>query len=446
MRKKLILLLSVLIVVSMACPLFSTQAATFQNDVETTTESLYLYNLNFETPVYEKNAQEERAPASTTKIMTYIVTIEHVEDPDNTVVTAKPEVLDLLAGTGSSLSGVLPNEELTVTQLLHCLMLPSGNDAAMVLADYVGNGDIQAFVDMMNEKAQELGCSHTHFMNPHGLYDPEHYTTAEDLAKIARHAMDTPKFMEITSKTTYELPPSNVRSTPKTLQNTNSMMVSSSVYYYQYVKGIKTGWLDESGKCLVSSAMKDGYSYLCVALGGKDKDDDGLKYDGAMVDSRRLYKWAFENLEKKVIVSKDKVVAEVPLELAWQKDRLHLYPEEAVEALLPSDVDPSSITITPNDDVVSNVTAPVKQGTVLGSATLSYANQELATVNLVASEDVERSELLYLMNGIKNVVTSKWFLLAVGLLVILFVVYLVISTIYNKRNKRRRKVKKYRNL
>lgn len=103
MRKKLILLLSVLIVVSMACPLFSTQAATFQNDVETTTESLYLYNLNFETPVYEKNAQEERAPASTTKIMTYIVTIEHVEDPDNTVVTAKPEVLDLLAGTGSSL-------------------------------------------------------------------------------------------------------------------------------------------------------------------------------------------------------------------------------------------------------------------------------------------------------------------------------------------------------
>ena len=147
-----------------------------------------------------------------------------------------------------------------------------------------------------------------------------------------------------------------------------------------------------------------------------------------------------------MIVSKDKVVAEIPLELAWQKDRLHLYPEEAVEALLPSDVDPSSITITPNDDVVANVTAPVKQGTVLGSATLSYANQELATVNLVASEDVERSELLYLMNGIKNVVTSKWFLLAVGLLVILFVVYLVISTIYNKRNKRRRKVKKYRNL
>lgn len=446
MRKKLILLLSFIILVSMVCPLFSVQAATFQNDVETTTESLYLYNVDFDTPVYEKNAQERRSPASTTKIMTYIITIENVPDPDDTVVTVTKDVVDKLSGTGSSMSGVQPDEQLTVTQLLHCLMIPSGNDAAMVLADYVGGGNIQAFVDKMNEKAKELGCTNTHFMNPHGLYDKEHYTTAEDLAKIARYAMDTPKFMEITSKLTYELPPSNVRSTPKTLENTNSMMLSSSVYYYQYVKGIKTGWIDEAGKCLVSTASKDGYSYLCVALGGKDKDDEGQKYDGAMVDTRRLYRWAFDNLERKNIVTLDKMVTEIPLELAWQKDRLQLLPKESVQALLPKDVEIASITITPNDDVVESVTAPVKQGTILGTATLSYANQVLGTVDLVAAEDVNRSELLYILNGAKKIVTSKWFLFAAGLLAVLFIVYLILSTIYTKRNKRRRKVKKYRKL
>ncbi|MCI9272869.1 MAG: D-alanyl-D-alanine carboxypeptidase [Clostridiales bacterium] len=446
MRKKLILLLSFVILISMACPLLSVQAATFQNDVETSTKSLYLYNVDFETPVYEKNAQERRSPASTTKIMTYIITIENVKDPDDTLVTVTKDVVDQLLGTGSSMSGVLPDEQLTVTQLLHCLMIPSGNDAAMVLANYVGGGNIQTFVDKMNEKARELGCANTHFTNPHGLYNEEHYTTAEDLTKIARYAMDTPKFMEITSKMTYELPPSNVRPTPKILENTNSMMLSSSVYYYQYVKGIKTGWIDEAGKCLVSTASKDGYSYLCVALGGLDKDDEGEKYDGSMVDTRRLYRWAFENLERKSIVTLDKMVAEVPLELAWQKDRLQLLPKESVQALLPKDVELASITITPNDDVVESVTAPVKQGTILGTATLSYANQVLGTVDLVAAEDVNRSELLYILNGAKKIVTSKWFLFSAALLVVLFIVYLILSTIYTKRNKRRRKVKKYRKL
>lgn len=446
MRKKLILLLSFLMVVSMACPLLSVNATTFQNDVETSTQSLYLYNVDFDTPVFEKNAQERRSPASTTKIMTYIVTIENVPDPDGTMVTVTKEVVDKLLGTGSSMSGVLPDEQLTVTQLLHCLMIPSGNDAAMVLADYVGGGNIQAFVDKMNEKAEELGCTNTHFANPHGLYGEDHYTTAEDLAKIARYAMDKPKFMEITSKMTYELPPSNVRANTKTLENTNLMMLPSSVYYYQYVKGIKTGWIDEAGKCLVSSASKDGYTYLCVALGGKDKDDEGQKYDGSMVDSRRLYKWAFENLERKSIVNLQTPVAEVGLELAWQKDRLQLLPKETVEALLPKDVELSSITITANSDVVDSVTAPVKKGAILGTATISYANQELGTVELVAAEDVNRSELLYVLNGAKNIVTSKWFLLAAGLLVVLFIIYLIISTVYTKRNKRRRKVKKYRKL
>lgn len=225
------------------------------------------------------------------------------------------------------------------------------------------------------------------------------------------------------------------------------MMLPSSVYYYKYVKGIKTGWIDEAGDCLVSSAVNDkGYSYLCVALGGVDRDDTGKRYHGSMVDTKKLYEWAFKTLETKSIVDLNTPVKEINLELAWQKDRLQLFPKDTVTALLPKDVELSSITITPNDDVQESVVAPVQKGTILGTATLSYANQELGTVELVAGEDVSRSELLYYLNAAKNIVTSKWFLLGAGLFVVLFITYLVIATIYNKRNKRRRKVKKYRKL
>ena len=112
-------------------------------------------------------------------------------------------------GTGSSLAGVLEGEELTAMQLLNCMMIPSGNDAALVLADYIGGGDSQKFVDMMNEKAKELGCTNTHFMNPHGLHDEQHYTTAQDLYLITKYAMTLPYFMEICSKTYYTIPPTN---------------------------------------------------------------------------------------------------------------------------------------------------------------------------------------------------------------------------------------------
>ena len=133
--------------------------------------------------------------------MTYIVVYENVEDPDNTTVTISEKIRDELLGTGSSLSGIQVGDILTVKQLLYCMMIPSGNDAALALADFVGGGDVQKFVDMMNEKAAELGCTNTHFMNPHGLHDDEHYTTARDLAIITQYAMMLPDFMDITNTT-----------------------------------------------------------------------------------------------------------------------------------------------------------------------------------------------------------------------------------------------------
>ena len=168
-------------------------------------DTILLVNMDTDVVVYEKDIHERRYPASLTKIMTYIVAIENIEDVEHTRVEIKQDVIDMLSGTGSSMSGLdyKIGEKVTVIDLLYCLMVSSGNDAALVLADYIGGGDIGIFVDAMNKKAQELGLEDTHFMNPHGLHDPEHYSTAYDIYKMASYALTLPYFSEITDTATY---------------------------------------------------------------------------------------------------------------------------------------------------------------------------------------------------------------------------------------------------
>ena len=417
-------------------------AAEFQINFQTECRSIYLENLDTGIVVYTKEPDARRYPASTTKIMTYIVTAENVKDFKNTFVTIKAKTLKLLEGTGSSVAGLEPDEKLSIYQLLNCLMIPSGNDAALVLADYIGNGSIQKFVDMMNQKAEELGCTGTHFSNPHGLNDPNHYTTVSDMAKITKYALKLPDFEEI-SNTTY----SECLGEDRYLITTNSMIDENrgGSYYYPYAKGVKTGSTgNDSGYCLVSTAEKDGFSYLCVAYGAKYENEETEEYyeNGAMIDSKKLYEWAFDKLEMKTIIDKNELVKEIGLRFAWNRDSIQLSPKESYSTILPTDVKLSSIDRV--YDIPENVDAPVKAGDKAGTVTLSYAGQELGMVDLVISETVERSELLIAMDAIKKIVTSVWFMIAVGVAVALFLGYIVLATVYNHRKRNSRPVKKYR--
>ena len=202
----------------------ATQAASFEVDFSTYCEALLLINHDTWITVYEKNADKRLEPASMTKVMTYLVVCDQVEDLENTYTTISQNVITELLGTGSSVSGVIAGEELSIYELLNLMMVPSGNDAALALAEYVGDGDIQKFVDLMNEKAQELGCQDTHFMNPHGLHDEQHYTTARDMAIITQAAMKEPYFMEITNQVYYTLRATNKSSQPRTVYTTNRMI------------------------------------------------------------------------------------------------------------------------------------------------------------------------------------------------------------------------------
>lgn len=449
MVKKAVALFSSLLIFCSALVPATAQAATFHINFPTNSAAIELENLDTGTSVYEKNPNERREPASVTKIMTYIIVSEHIKDLQGTKITVQKKILDELSGTGSSMSGIQVGDVATAYQLLNCMMVPSGNDAALALADYVGGGDVQKFVDMMNAKAKELGCTGTHFANPHGLHDPNHYTTAADLAEIARCAMSMPYFMTIASQLSYSYKalsgPDAAEAT--TLSTTNRMLINSDTkYYYCYAKGIKTGHTDESGYCLVSTASYGGYNYLCIALGSPSIDKSGNEIDthGEMLDSRSLYRWAFNNLELKQIVSPTDTVGEVPLNYAWNKDTLRLQPQKSYSAILPDDVSSSSVIVTKN--VPKSIDAPVKKGQVIGTATLSYANTKLATINLVAAESADRSELLHTTDTAKAIVTSKWFIAIAAIVVLLVIVYIILAVIYNRKRKNLRRVKHYRKM
>lgn len=420
-------------------------AVSFQVDFELNSKSVYLKNLDTDSVVFTKEPELRCFPASTTKIMTYIITAEHVMDLKNTRVTVKGEVLSLLNGTGSSIAGLLDGEELSVYQLLNCMMIPSGNDAALILADFVGGGDIDAFVGMMNDKARELGCEGTHFVNPHGLNNTDHYTTVTDMAKITEYAMTMPMFSEITNTAT-----SDCLGEDRWLVTTNLMIdpVRGGDYYYEYANGIKTGSTgSDSGYCLVSTATKNGYTYLCIAYGApypeEDEDDDDAPYvNGAMIDSKNLYEWAFDHLEIKTIINKNDLVKEIGLNFAWHKDSIQLTAAESYSTILPEDFDASDIQRTYR--IPESIDAPVKAGDKVGTVSLSYKDQELTTIDLIASENVDKSELLIAVAGVKKVVTSQWFILAVAVILAVFVIYLIVVTVYSRKRKRRRPVKKYR--
>lgn len=452
MKRKISVLISMIIVVCtvISATFIPVNAANYKNKVKVASKSALLVNLDTGQTVYEKAADKKRYPASTTKIMTYIVVAEHVNNFTRSKVLIKQSVLDKLKGTGSSLANVASHvgQKMTVLDLLYSMMVPSGNDAAMVLADYVGRGSIDKFVKMMNDKAKELGCKNTHFMNPDGLHDKNHYTTAVDLAKMTQYALSLPEFSKITNTTTYY-----VTGEQSPLVTTNYLIDANrgGTYYYQYAKGIKTGTTDEAGHCLVTVGSADGYSYLGVFLKSPYNSDPAKDVYGTMIDAKELFRWSLTKLELSQVASSETPMREEKLNLAWGKSSIQLVPEKNINAIVPKTFKESDVRV---DTKVpeEGVDAPVKKGDVVGKAIVYYNGPDvkkktkIAEVNLVSSETVERSGILYVISVIKNIFTSKWFLVVVGIIVVLLIFYVIVSSIIKRRNRRsRRNIRRYRN-
>ena len=423
MKRISVIVLSVIII---CLSVFPVSAVDYKFNADTVSDEVYLENLNAGAVVYEKNSNKRSYPASTTKIMTFIITAENVSDLENTSVTIKQDIISGLdlESTVMGLSSHI-GEKVSVKDLLYGLMLPSGNDAALVLADYVGGG-ISGFVEKMNAKAAELGCKNTHFANPHGLYDTNRYSTAHDMALIAKHAMKIKGFMDICN-TVYYTPDGF-----KTLHNTNYMLDSEAEggqYYYQYTKGIKTGYLDEAGKCLVTSSDKNGDKYLCVCLGAAFSYAENVNY--AMKDSAKLYDWAYKNLGVQTIYGTADSLASVDVKYVRNGKTLEAVPEKEISAFLPNNYDKKKLKVEIN--CPEQVDAPVAQGDMLGTVSVKYEDLDLGVTNLVAAEDVERD-----ISPLEVFVTEHMQLIIIVSAVLVLIIVLLIVLISVRRKARRR--------
>lgn len=432
----------------MICPPMDADAA-FVTDYQPYSDCVYMVNLETGMVVYEKNAEKTKYPASLTKIMTCLLVCEYYSDLENEKVTIDYNVMNDKTFTSQqvwSTTGLKLGERVRLIDLLYCALLPSDNYAALALAYKVsqdkGDGTIDWFIKLMNNKAAELGCTNTQFVNPHGLFNENHYSCAKDIFLISQYAMQIPVFAEIVgTDVPYKRPVTNMSSEPYRFETTNRLMLS--VYtdlFYQYVKGIKTGFLKAAGHCFSCYAIKDGYSYIIVLM------DDGMTSNRAtddnlaMRDAKTMLQWAFSDLQLKEVVQANATVAEVPLELAWNKDVLALVPSESFRTLLPKNVQSSSILV--QTDIPDVVKAPVMQGEVIGSASLVYANEVIGTIDLVAGETVQRSELLYILSIINTIFESTAFMVILILLVLAAVVYVIYSLIHAQNVSSLKKVRR----
>lgn len=411
----------------------------FVPDFEVASKSAYLLNMDSDTVIYSKNADEKFAPSALAQIMTAVIVFEKSVNLDTEVTSnvnlytefdayrAKYEGLTITS------ADVLPGETLTVRDLLAGMLLQSGCECANILADYVGGGSIEAFVGMMNSRAKELGCINTNFTNPHGLYDDNQYTTASDMALISKRAMEISGFIDICTQYSYKMPASNKHSKSWTIYHSNSMMNSNSDYFYSYAKGIKTANSSQSGRSVVTFAKKSGNRYLAVLMNAPLADADGNNTFGNLNDAKNILNWALTKFEYRIILSEDEEIDGIYVLYADGDGYVNLKPANSYSTLWLSTLSTrSSLTrkTTLYFDKQENgfyyVHAPVNKGDVLGKLTLLLGDNELYTVDLVAATDVKKSFHKENVAMAKYFFGSKQFIIALVLSIAFFIIYTVL--------------------
>ena len=370
-----------------------------------TAQAVLLADLDSGAILYEVNADARRSPASITKIMTLMLTLEAVERGEismDDMVTAGTDCRRGMRDDSSS-AGIVAGEQLTLRDLLYCAAVASGNDACNVLAAYVA-GDIPSFVALMNRRAEGLGCSQTHFVDPHGLsYD--NLTSARDLYRITLEAMRLPSFMAFCDCPAVIVPETNVFP-PRDLKSSNALISDQGIYgdryLYEGAHGVKTGYTRAAGYCLISTAERNGLRLLAIVLGcdGPYLSDTDTRY--SFVDSAKLYDWAFESFRTRELCTPGQTLARCRAASAWGDDELSLLAGGALSALLPAGAEPE-LRLEVEE---ASLQAPIAAGQPLGEAIFLLEERELGRVPLVAGRSVDRSLWAYVARTVKETIET----------------------------------------
>ena len=318
--------------------------------------------------LFSKNAYEQLPMASTTKIMTAILAIESGKLED---VVKVSEYASLVEGSSSDLEA---GETKTLEELLYGLILRSGNDVAVAIAEHLG-GSVEKFAEMMTERARQLGAKQTSFMNPHGLDHENHYTTAYDLALIAAHAMSLPKFREVAATPEKKISWTG-RPYDRVLRNQNRLL-----FMYEGAEGIKTGWTTPAGRCFVGAASRDGWRLVSVVLNAPQMWED----------TQKLFDFGFTHYSWQEIIAAGQHLVTVEV-LKGREETVAL--SAARSAGLPLKENEAEY-LRYEFEVNKEITAPIKKGQKLGTLHVYFGRQHVAQTPLVAAEAVERSSLLH---------------------------------------------------
>ncbi|HHU62679.1 MAG TPA: D-alanyl-D-alanine carboxypeptidase [Clostridiales bacterium] len=383
-----------------------------------------LLDMNHGNILFQKNAHKRLYPASTTKILTAIIALERGNLSDKVTATSSPVTQ---VGRDTSIIWLNEGEVLTLEQLLYGLMLPSGNDAAVAIAEHI-SGSIDEFVKLMNDKAREIGALNSHFVNPHGLHNDNHYTTAYDMAIIARYAMENlPKFREIVGTDFYSLPPTNKQKEERKWYNSNKMLHKTSKHYYEYATGIKTGYTSQAGNALVSSANKDGFELLAVIL----NDRQHTVYE----NTKALFDYGFNNFVEVKLIDSGQDIAEVKVENAAIEEQdiplVLVSSDEYIDVFAKDEIPLISKEITIDEEI----TAPITKGQTLGKISYSIKGRELASIDLVAGRDVAQKTISNLIKPKKEL--PLW-LKVLFILLLLFLLIRIIGLVIRRKRRRRR--------
>ena len=407
-------------------------------DWEVAAKAALMIDPDTEEILYARNIHERLYPASLTKVMTALLVLEAVDSGRiamDTVLTASQTAIDNLPPDGSN-AGIKVGEEMTVEQLLYCILVVSANEACDILAEGV-SGSIDAFVDAMNAKAQAIGCEDTHFANTSGLQDGNHYTTAWDLYRITKEAMKHEMFMPLCNTKVIEIPATNL-SGPRTYYTTNYLLspMRATGYVYQGAEGIKTGSTSDAGYCLISTATRSGRSLLSVVLGAEAVTlEDGDRQVQSFSETIKLFDWGFDEFSRQVILGTDELIDEVPVALSQEQNAVKVHPAQEIERLIPNDMDIAA-DIQREVTLVEGVDAPVTKGQVLGEITLRCGDTVYGTVELLADEDVSASRLLVFRRDLVLFFQRTSVRIAIGAVLALIVLIIILRlTVFNRRRR-----------
>jgi len=380
----------------------------------------------------DKNPDALVYPASTTKIMTAILALENGDL--NQVMTASQAAIDDI-GPGGSNIGIIAGEQIKLENLLQALLVCSANETANIIAENLADSR-QAFIDMMNQKAKELGATNTHFANTNGMHDPNHYTTASDMAKFARYAMTIPEFRKIVSSPNLEMPATNKHPKWPVLANTNKLMITDKNDLY-VINGIKTGYTGQAGFNLVSSATdKNGLTLIAVVMGVKN----GGAQENVRTYSKELLDYGFNNFKKVNLIEKGKVYRNIKVDNAADIYGLDLVTTGSLSCIVPKDSAPQNMKEIPH--ISANVSAPVNKDDIMGYIEFTKDDKSIGKVDLVAARSIEpKPEPVTLVSKAKCFLNN--FFVRIGLYIAGFLLFFLLLRITLRRISRRVNSRRY---